>query len=239
MLLPPSGAILQLSAWNYDGANNSGKANGVAVSTWVKIQGTASDFAASAESVEPHLKTASGESPAILFDGVADYITGANTQTTLSFLHETGVFDMFVVVRRLAGSTGYPFGNTAQSTEKGFFTIFDASGNLRVLLCRGESSVFIVDKTTTLAAAVGVPTKFHIRGTGTQVRISKDFSTYQTGNYTAAVIAGAATNTFQLGGIIPSLLVNADFYEFFVYDRNLTADEVTQMGAYILQREGI
>lgn len=240
---PPSGAVLGLAAWNVDGTNNSSvTGNGYATPLWKNTSGgTVSDGLPQSAPYYPHLKTSDALQPScVTFDGIADYFHFLNSQSTLAFLHNTGVFDMFIVMRRLQGGLRPLVGSTNTTGNKGLYTAINADGQLNLVLCTAGTP--IVNATSTATAAIGAPVKWHIRGTGSALRLSTDFSTYQNVPYTGSVVAGNATFPMALGSLGTfGMLENfgGDIYEFHLYDRNLTPIELSQMQQYILEREGI
>lgn len=258
LFTPAGDHLMRLDSRNIDGNNNAGLVNGARVATWKNLGNSGADFTEATTIAQSGVTNAKGylkldaNEQSIGFDGAFSALASLASKTAYNFIHQTGVFDLFLVFRRrgtetLGSAVDKPrlwgcddaFGATA----KGLFVGHNASGNIWVLL-GGNAGVVNVNFTTSSAAfPIGTPYKVLVRGTGTQIQISHDFSTFETSNYANAFGTGDASNDYYVGACGPTSVFNqkmaqGDVFNALLYRRNLTAYELPQMNNFLQSQAG-
>lgn len=233
----PAGAIISLQASEISGANMAD------VSSWDN-GGTIADFTQASAIAYPKLLVNSDER-AVNFDGVFDLLTSTGSAAATGFVMSTGVFDLILCLRRTNTTVGQErriCGNCEGQAGLfvGFNTDANTDGTFWVIL--GNGSGLINNYRTTARAPLGEPYKILIRGDGTQLRVSEDFSTFEDQAFGAALGAGSAFYDFSVGGANPSQTtprtLEADVFDVFLYDRNLNAAELAAVQANLVAQVG-
>ncbi len=224
----PTGSVVALHSHRVTGSN------GDKISTWAN-SGTIADFVQATDAYKPMLLKNVNEN-AISFDGIFDVMTSPGSATETGFVMSTGVFDLVLALRRTNNLTAQErriCGNC--EGQAGISVLLNGDGNLWVIL--GNGSGLISNFVTTVNVPLGEPTKILVRGDGTQIRVSTDFSTFEDQAFAAALGSGDAFYDFTVGGSNPSQTTprtfEGDMYEVILYDRNLSGAELTQMSSYL------
>lgn len=231
----PTGPIIALRASDLSGSN------GDLITSWTN-GGTIAAFTQADGVKKPLLKKNASEQ-AVSFDGVFDLVTSASSAAATGFMHSTGVFDLVVVLRRTAPTTGFErriLGNC--EGQQGLALLFSTTEGKYWIIMGNGSGLITNLVTTTASAPMGEPVKLLVRGDGTQVRVSADFSTFEDQAFGAALGTGDAFYDFSVGGSNPSQTtprtLAADVYMVLLYDRNLSAGELTAVQANIVAEVG-
>lgn len=228
----PTGAIIALHSHQITGIN------GDKLTTWTN-NGTIANFTQATDAAKPLLLKNSNEN-AVHFDGEFDIMTSTGSAATTGFVMSTGVFDLILSLRRTNSTQGQErrvVGNC--EGQAGLFvglnTEANTEGTFWIIL--GNGSGLLINYRTTAFAPLGAPMKILIRGDGSQLRISTNFSTFEDVAFGAGLGAGSAFYDFSVGGANPSQTTpktfEGDMYEVLLYDRNLSAGELTQVQSYL------
>lgn len=236
----PGTPALYLNANNVDGLDNALVAHGGDVSAWY-AEGSAGleDFTPVGATegaklrANPYLKK-SGAETCVSFDGVFNQMVSDGSAGLLNFFHTTGVFDLFIVHRRRsAGDSRRLFGCSGGGTQKGIqilqqFGAPGTDGNLSVVI--GNETTDIVTATPTLTAPLGAPTLTLVRGTGTNLRVTKDFYLWQQTAFTGALASGDGYGDYCLGSVSEAMvspnLFEGDLFILCAYSSNLTISQL-------------
>lgn len=233
----PSGPIIALEAADVAGANMAD------VTTWDNT-GTIADFTQAAAISYPKLLVNSAER-AVNFDGVFDLLTSAGSAAATGFVMSTGVFDLILCLRRTNTTVGQErriCGNC--EGQAGLFVAFNTDANTDgtfwIILSNGVG--LLTNYRSTARAPLGEPYKVLIRGDGTQLRISTNFSTFEDTAFAAALGSGDAFYDWSLGGANPSQTtpktLEADVYAHYLYNRNLSVSELAAVQARLTAQVG-
>lgn len=229
----PSGAIIALTAADISGNNMD------AVASWNNT-GTIADFEQGVTYAIPKLLKNSAEQ-AVNFDGVFDLLTSPGSAADTGFVMSTGVFDLVLCLRRnncITVDSRRVCGNA--EGQAGIAVLFNGDNDVWVLL--GNGSGLINNFTTTITPALGQPMKLLIRGDGTQLRVSTDFSTFEDQAFGAAFGTGSAFYDWSIGGSNPSQTtpktMEADIFSHYLYDRNLSVAELAAIQANLVAQVG-
>lgn len=233
----PSGAIIALQSGDVSGSN------GDTIATWTN-NGTIANFTQSAADKKPKLLVNSAER-AVNFDGVFDILTSTGSAAATGFVQSTGVFDLILCFRRTSTSMGSErriCGNC--EGQAGIAVLLNTSlnteGTLWVILSNGGG--LLTNWRTGVLAPLGEPFKVLIRGDGTKTQISTNFTSFTDNAWGAGLGAGSAFYDFSVGGSNPSqstpLTFDGDFYDVLLYDRNLSAGELTEVQTYLTAQVG-
>lgn len=254
LTLPPaSGLRLHFAAWQPNGTEGAGLVSGSSLATW-KNRGSTSDAIAS-EPNQPTWKSDYNRWPAVNFDSVSDIMTVPGSISSLNFIHETAVFDIFVAVRGAVNKYGVIAGNAFNLTDTGFLIerVHNVAGApLTFYLFLGPGGGYRYFPTSGYWLPVhpsfepGVANKmlFRCSGVGTRLQASQDFSTFFTtsgggaGAAVATVPTGNATLETSIGGVGGSYFYGGEIMDVIIYDRNLSAGELSTMSTYFSERYG-
>lgn len=239
----PAGAALYLHAHDTNGSLNAGLGNGSEIAAW-KNKGSAADGVAPSDFYAPHLKANSAYAPLVHFDGVWDRLDFAGSAASLAFLHNTGVFDLLLVLRRHSSGYCSLFGNSGTTASKGLYLAHDETGKLNLILLRGTAGVPTVNFLAATPAPVGELKPFLIRCDGASAKLSTDLQTFGAATaFTASLAAGDATNSFQLGYVDTAgtggFLFNGDVALLAIWPRNLSTAELADMKRLITVGFGV
>lgn len=197
----PSGAVLLYDSRNVNGTNNSGILDGAVLASWTNLGSGAAAVQAGADGIKPNvdLNILNGED-VVVFEGT-DLMTVGSSTTSLAFIHNTGIFDIVVVLRHDATAVQDTILlSTSTSADRGFYWIITAANKFQFAIMKAEPGVPVVSYTTTLSKeAQGVWAKYEVYGDGTNLGISSGMSTFETTAFTSAVGTSSATNVTQIG----------------------------------------
>lgn len=235
----PAGPIVALLANNIDGSNNATLADGALIPTWKNLGSpTVADFVQATEDKKPSMRKAGGEQAAT-FDGVFDLMTSPGSKSALSFIHNTGVFDVILVVRRTNNSITNErrlFGGSEGQAGLAVLLLTAASNEGAIWVILGNGAGLLNNFQTTIITPLGTPYKVLVRGDGTQVRVSHDFTTFQSQSFAAGLGSGDSFYDYSIGGCNPSqttpLTFAGEVFNVLVYNRNLSPAELSQVTAF-------
>jgi hypothetical protein len=237
--------VLHLAAWNpntYEGGGQSLLSEGF-IGTWKNLGSGVAD-AIQASGNQPQWK-AYGSNFAVQFDGVSNLLEMASSASTLKFIHETAIFDIFVAARGGTSKNSVIIGNAYTTSEKGFIverTGTAAGGYLTFWLWLGGA--FRAFQTSSYLSPIpsfeiGTANKVLFRGNGTNLQGSANLSTITNGPSLPALPVGDATYACQIGAMNGQYFYGGDILDIAIYNRNLSAGELTTMSDYYSERYGL
>ncbi len=259
----PVGPVVFVNANNVDGVSNDIAVHGSSIPTWYEQGNSGINWAATENSGDgtnstiergsPLLKSDDNEE-SVSFDGSYSILTAPGSAATLGFFHQTGVFDLLIVIRRRAISPEYS--GTPGLPKRRIFGGSDGNGNGLIIsltdsfvedgdvgaLLTGPDGI-IADIATTVTTEFATPSKIMIRGTGSELKISNDFYRWQSTTY-ATSPGGVADAQFDysIGGAKPlqvyPLLFEGDYVLIAAWNRNLSTAELTQIRASLEEQIG-
>jgi hypothetical protein len=248
-LPPSSGLALHLAAWEPNGNEGAGLVSGSFMPTWKNRGSGVADAAQATSAHQPQWKAARNRWPAVQFDSVSDRFDIPSSDSTLKFIHETGVFDIFVALRGSVNKYGVILGNGFNPGDLGFLLerVHNvARAPLTFYLWLGAS--FRVHPTNSFHVPTppsfepGVANKLLVRcaGVGTQIQSSANFSTFFSGGGALpALPTGNASNITTVGGYGSNYFFGGELLDVAIYNRNLSAGELTTMSTYFSERYGV
>lgn len=208
---------------NIDGSGNSTITDGALVGTWDNRGSGADATQATGDTYKPvaQLRSLNGHAT-LAFDGVADYLTIGSSSTGLSFVHETGTFDMFLVLRKDLSLTRYVLANSNTTADTGFAIWTTTADKLQFVMLRGVNGTNNVSHATTFTMAGGEWAYVEFKGDGTTFSAAKNGGAYETSafankpftagnatrNFTIAS-DGAVTNTSNVDGAVALILISS------------------------------
>lgn len=232
---PPSLWTAYLDGADIDKQANSTFTNLDPLATWSSLSAV-TDFTNGTVAGNARINTTEGSAS---FSGINDFVTSVGGAASFTFMHNTGIFDALVTVRRrgtsLAGAPRRIFGNAA--SNKGITVSNDEAGHFVVNLYNGSSDIAAFT-TTTAVAPIGVPTSVLIRGDGTNIKVSTDFVTFaDTKAFTGAGPAGGSATDMAVGasGTGETAGVHrydGDIGQLVVWPAILNASQMLQAKAY-------
>lgn len=254
--LPPStGLALHLAAWEPNGNQGAGLVSGSFMSTWKNRGSGVADAAQVAPAHQPQWKAARNRWPAVQFDSISDRFDIPSGDSTLKFIHETAVFDIFVALRGAVNKYGVVMGNAFNVGDMGFliervhnvanapltFYLFLGPGTFRLL----PTNSYFVPAPPSFEPGRANKMLFRAAGVGSRVQASNDFSVFYstTGGGSGAAIpalpSGNATQAAQVGAIGSNHFLGGEVLDIAIYNRNLSAGELATMSTYFSERYGI
>lgn len=243
--IPSTGLKLHLAAWNPNGNEGAGLVSGSFLPTWTNLGSGVGDAAQASTAHQPQWK-AKGVHRAVQFDSVSDRLEIASSDSTLSFIHTTGIFDISVVARGAANKYGVIIGSAYNTGDKGILLErnFDQLGAPLTLWFFGGASGFKLFQTASYLSPTpsfepGKISKVLFRGNGTHLQGSADYSTVVTGPALGTLPTGSATNTLQVGAFNGAHFYAGDILDIAIYSRNLSASELTTVSTYLNERYGV
>lgn len=254
-LPPSSGLALHLAAWEPNGNQGAGLVSGSFMPTWKNRGSGVADASQAASAHQPQWKAARNRWPAVQFDSVSDRFDIPSSESTLKFIHETAVFDIFVALRGAANKYGAVVGNAFNVGDLGFviervhnvvgapltFYLFLGPGTYRQI----ATSSYFVPSAPSFEPGRANKLLFRAAGVGSRLQASADFSFFYSttgGGAGAAVPAlptGNSTLITQVGGVGSNYFFGGEVLDVAIYDRNLNAGELTTMSTYFSERYGI
>lgn len=254
-LPPTSGLALHLAAWEPNGNEGAGIESGAYMATWKNRGSGVADASQATRTHQPQWKAARNRWPAVQFDGVSDRLDISGSASTLKFIHETGVFDIFLTLRGQVNKYGAVIGNSFNVGDLGFYVervhnVVGAPLTFYLFLGPGVFRSFATSTYYVPAAPSFEPGRankvlFRAAGVGSRIQSSADFSTFFTTSGGGAGAAlptlpvGNATFDAQVGATSSNYFLGAEFLDIAIYNRNLSAGELTTMGTYLSERYGV
>lgn len=250
---PASGLKLHLASWDPNGNDGAGLGSGSYMATWKNRGSGVADAAQAASANQPQWKAHETDF-AVQFDSVSDTFSIASSTSTLKFIHETATFDIFLALRGGCSKYSVPIGNAYGTSDLGFFVerninVSPAPLTFWLMLGGGAYRIFQTATyfTPTPSFDLGVASKilFRCAGVGSRLSASVDFSTFvqTSGTGVSGTIptlpTGDATNNTQLGALNGAHYFGGDFLDVAIYNRNLSAGELTTMATYFSERYGL
>lgn len=244
-LAPVGGAVFQLDAFNVDGANNANRAHGDPLKSIKDLASLSNDLVpvdypgGNTIYERARMKLLADGENAIGFRGVYDQYTIPNSDTRFAFLHQTGVFDLFIALRARGHGVPEPwFGNmTNTANDKGLSMLVHEDGSLTVALGNGAAPVIFSDQQLETKVPRNVPSMLLLRGTGAGLTASAnlfDFDYVRT--FTGSLGSGNAARAFALGGTTgfsgggaSYRPLQADLFFMALYSSNLSANNLATM----------
>lgn len=254
-LPPSSGLALHLAAWEPNGNEGAGLVSGSFMPTWKNRGSGVADASQATAANQPQWKSARNRWPAVQFDSVSDRFDIPSSDSTLKFVHETGVFDIFVALRGAVNKYGVIIGNAFNTGDLGFlverthnvanapltFYLFLGPGTFRVL----PTNSYFVPAPPSFEPGRANKMLFRAAGVGSRLQASNDFSLFYTttggasGGPLPALPVGNATNVATVGSYGAAHFFGGEILDVAIYDRNLSAGELVTMSAYFSERYGI
>jgi hypothetical protein len=254
-LPPSSGLALHLAAWEPNGNEGAGIESGAYMSAWKNRGSGVADASQATRTHQPQWKAARNRWPAVQFDGVSDRLDIPSSDSTLKFIHETGVFDIFLTLRGGVNKYGAVIGNSFNVGDLGFyvervhnvagapltFYLFLGPGTYRSI----ATSTYFVPTAPSFEPGRANKLLFRAAGVGSRLQASGDFSLFYstTGGGAGAVLptlsVGNATLVTQVGAAGSNYFFGGEILDVAIYNRNLSAGELTTMGTYLSERYGV
>lgn len=229
-------------AENIDGTSNSTISDGELIGTWSN-EGSGADATQTVGAYKPVAELLSLNNRAsVAFDGVADVMTIGSSTTGLSFIHETGTFDIYFVFRKDLSTTRYILANTNTTSHLGFLIYTTAADKVSFVGTRGVNGTNNISYTSTFTVSSGEWAFVEMRGDGTTFRAAKNGGTYETGSFgNKPFTAGSATNsaTIASDGITTTSRLDGAFALILISSSELTTDQRTQVESVIGCRYGL
>lgn len=208
----PSGFAYVFDADDIDGDNtyNSAYVNGGLVTTWVNdgggvTGGLSAPNAGAGDTYKPYVSTSALNGKTVVSFDVSDTKAIASSTTGASFIHETGTFDIVMVMRKDITTLFYPLASANSGAHRGMWVSADASGTLSFYMLRGTGGTTNLAYTSTFTMGANAWTTLEFRGDGTTFRAAKNFGSYETASFTnKPFTAGTATYNLHVGAIPPS-----------------------------------
>lgn len=244
----PSGFAYVFDADDIDGNNtyNSAYVNGGLVTTWVNDGGgvtgnLSAPTIGSSDTYKPYVSTSVLNGKTVVSFDVNDIRGIASSTTGASFFHETGIFDVILVMRKDITTTFYPLASTGTSAENGILVGANSTGTFSFLLLRGSSGTNNLNFTSTFTMGANTWTTVEFRGDGTTFRAAKNFGSYETASFTnKPFTAGAAANNLHVGHYPPGAgLMDGAVAVLLIASSELSAGDRATVQAVIGCRYGI
>ncbi len=243
----PTGAAFLLDSANADGTNNNTLDAGQGLYVWTNT-GTAGDLRADGGSAlfttkfAPRMKrgvTIDGGT-AVAFDGEHSQLLAADK--AFNSVHQTGIFDLVVVMRRTSDLAGNLWQDSLQDGgTSGFVWQVAQGGTQRFRIFPGGGAA-IADITTTNDVMPTRWTLLEARGNGTSVYLSRDGQEFESTAVDGGFTSGDAGYAPILAGVVPwgdvTRTLNADVLWIGAWQRDLSTDERAQLREYLYARFG-
>ncbi len=247
LVLPPSSGLkLHLAAWEPNTAQGAPLYSGAFMPSWKNRGSGVADAAQASTAHQPQWKAAINRWPSVGFDGVSDRLDLSGSNSTLKFIHETAVFDIFIAIRASQNKYGNIIGNADGNSEQGFLIdrthVAPGAPLVFYLWCNGTYVSFVTGNYMSASFESGVANKMLFRGAGvgTNLKASNDFVTIYSETATIpALPVGNATRDAQVGAQNSANFFGGEIMDVLIYNRNLSAGELTTMATYFMERYGI
>lgn len=245
---PTSGLVLHLAAWEPNGSQGAGLLSGGPMASWKNRGSGVADATQATAANQPTWKAAANRWPAVSFDSISDRFTLPSSAATLKFIHETGVFDMFVCARASKNAYGVIAGSAFNGGELGFLLERQANPEAYLQLYlflgasgfRSHSTYGLGTPNRNFEAGVVNKMLFRSTGIGAQIQSSSGFVSFTSGGGTLpALPVGNATNDTTVGSYGAAQFYGGELLDFAIYNRNLSAGELTTMSTYFSERYGV
>lgn len=247
--VPSYGLKLHLAAWYPNAAEGAPLVSGAPLATWANRGSGVSDATQASTAHQPRWKAA-GNLRAVQFDSVSDRLDVASSDSTLAFIHTTGVFDIFLCLRASSNKAGVVCGSAYNTGDKGFLverthTTVGSPLTLYLFLGPGEYRTYPTANYFAASFEPGVSNKILFRGQGEGTRLQAstgDFATITptAGGGSAAALpalpTGNATNPLQIGAQGGGNFFGGDIFDVAIFNRNLSTSELVTMKNYFAER---
>ncbi len=233
----PTGPKVFIDSENVDGSDNELIPHRSDIYSWKNQGSIAVDFTeAGLVPQRALMKKQAGSVPEVSFDGRSDVIKLVGSATSLAFIHATGIFDIAIVLRRRGGANAGErrvFGAEPKGLAMAF-TTYDLGdsieGGVRFFFTNGVATMSdLIAKS--FAFPIGEVSVLFIRGTGTALRVTRDFWNWESQTFLNAPIVGVGSADYAIGtasNVVGTEVIYAEFdlLTFAVWDRNVTAAEI-------------
>lgn len=244
--MPSSGLVHFFDAENINGTNNSGIADGNEVNTWNNL-GT-SGIAITAAVVAGATFRAAGinSRPSLEFDGMTErYLsTSGAPKLDIDFIHNTGVFDFFIVAKFDTAKASVIFSNTNTAGARGFFAATKAANNFEAYVFNAAAGNPMASVAAGGSYAATTPMLLRISGDGpgaSNFQLKSSGTAAATDTIDAPSVGAATNNASCLGashtGV--SSFVDGHIGIMAIYDKKLSAAELAIVHALALSRYGV
>jgi hypothetical protein len=241
----PTRAVIALDGENIDGENNALLATGYDAYSWVNSGSFSTPFTRTTVPATPLMKKLPGAS-VVSFDGRDDQLSCVGSAAALAFIHTTGVFDIALVLRRMATrstSAVRVFGTEGKGLgvySTGYVANTTIEGGYQFFLSNGSQSLSTL-ATQKIRAPIGEVSCLFLRGDGASLRATQDFWDWETQDFLAAVDTGSAAFDYAIGctGGNPGSADDfscMDVLDFRVWNRNLSKAETDLVQANFTTR---
>jgi hypothetical protein len=241
-----SGAVFQLDAYSVDAASNDYRSSDDSLRIWKDLgTGSPADLTTASIYERPHLKMDddSGED-SVAFDGVDDRLTFPTSNSRFAFIHQTGIFDLYLGFRQRGCGVRALFGcMTNTSTAKGLSVVVTADGLLSIALGNGAAAICLA-ASFELEVPKFTPTMLLVRGDGANIKVSQDLYDFETAAFTGALGAGNAAANYTIGAssgtqdAATNTTFQGDLFWASLYSTNLNASDLATMRACLRSRVG-
>jgi lysophospholipase L1-like esterase len=248
---PPPGWQQWTNGANLNALGSHGVVADQPVTSWSSLTretiSTPADFAAVAPSVAdagtPHYVYGD---KSVAFSGVYNQLVSVGSGgAPLRFIHQTGIFDAFVQLRRRNTTNGTErrvFGGS--EGQAGLFlglnTYSNTEGTFWIVL--GNGSTLMSNYRTTIAAPLGQVYTVLVRGDGTNLKVATaPFTSFETAVFANAPGGADAGYDYAIGAISTADTVGVQFFEgdvlqTLVYPTNNSGAYLTQANTYFAYR---
>ncbi len=256
MVDPVTGDKFRVDAINVDGQSNAFRNNGDRLTFCYDgaSSGSPAVLTTAVKADRPWLKTNADET-SIAFAGINQMFTIPASLTSFNFIHQLGVFDLFLAWRNrglssisqgvvnTGESTRSIFGNVGGDTDKGIEVNIVHDGTINIALGNATPSYACIVSSVETTFPNLVPAMLLVRGTGTQIQLSRNFFDFEKFDITGPLASGNATALYTLGtsGVTrqrPAAMLEGDLFWASLYSTNLNQSDLNQMANCIHSRAG-
>jgi hypothetical protein len=198
----PSGYIVRLNGEDIDGQGNELVSHGSDAYLWHNSGSFATSFTRASVAGTPLIKKLSGSS-VVSFDGRSDILQCAGSAAALAFIHTTGIFDLAIVMRRMATrSSGVRILGTEGKGLGLYSSVYNAGvtieGGFQLFLNNGSIPITTL-ATQRVNAPIGAVSSLFVRGTGTKIRCTQNFWDWEEQTFLGALGSGSAAHDYAIG----------------------------------------
>jgi hypothetical protein len=186
-----------------------------------------------------------GGKPALRFDGVNDYLAPIDAAANYAFLNRGAGFTVYaLIIPRTALVAGESILDSYSSgANPGFRLLFGATATTVRFTMLNNAAGFAIDANATLAFVVGTPVLLTVRFIDDASANEFDLKKNNVSGATGAATLDASPNNPPAALNIArrpngTAFAEIDFADCFLFDRDLSGAENTQMVAYFTARYG-
>ncbi len=238
----PATPTIFIHGGNVDGFNNDIIQHGEDVPDWANEGSVTTGFTVASAATNPltrvPLMKKSDSEACVAFDGVSDVLTCSGSASSVGFIHTTGIFDLLLVLRRKGGAKDglkQIWGNEG----KGMLVALSEYDSQNSTIDSGihvyinNGSALISNLPTVIPTPVGEKMFVFIRGTGTKLRVTKDFYHWTEQTFLLPLTTGdaAADTSIGAGGVVSGTTrcFDGDVFVAGLWARNITAAEIVTL----------